>query len=789
MSPPDVEALQRLLQEAEARAEEAERKAEEADRKAEEADRKAEEEKRKAEEEKRKAEEADRKAEEEKRKAEEEKRKAEEEKRKAEEADRKAEEADRKTQEVTGQLEQVKPELEEAERKTQLTTLEEFLRYYHIEVARHFKVADRSQSTQGDVTNPRGRYYPTRLRHWDAFPGIQRQYFDLLYSAFQPPLKAPLRRFRSVNQIEGAGLEVSSRICSSEKDLDFYEPIAVENPVTAIISELTRLPERQVDPRITVDGEVIFKNHANTLNDSNEEVQTARRRSKAKRKEASRSGSSSPTPKPTDSDSICFYKNRDGRHTTAFIIEHKPPHKLPIDSLRTGLRLMELVPEVLAIGDKGPQHGADKLIASVMTQTFDYMINLGLEYSYLTTGESYVFLWIQEADPETLYYHLAVPKDEAGDDEHLSLFHTAVGQVVSFTLMALRSKQRRGKWRKPAKKQLDERECNGQNVAKWQIVDGDAPTDDEDAGGRGTREVSGFESPGIPVTVQSCYGTRSKGVVVSTCREDEDAVMRDDYMSHDSSGEGPDAGQAAGTANKRRRATTNDGNSGNDTTSRSSTPRESRQYCTQACLLGLKRGWPLDDACPNVSAHRAHGDGARHAVDARTFAWLVREQLARDLDDGCEPLDKQGARGALFKITLAAHGYTLVAKGTVSAFVPDLRHEGRVYRRLERIQGEAVPVCLGNIDLVEMYYLDLDVEIVHMLLMSWAGEVATEAAVAGMGVVADLGAEVQRTAAEVRGQGVVHGDDRAPNRLWNVERRRVMLIDFERSTLLPSPEK
>ena len=128
-----------------------------------------------------------------------------------------------------------------------------------------------------------------------------------------------------------------------------------------------------------------------------------------------------------------------------------------------------------------------------------------------------------------------------------------------------------------------------------------------------------------------------------------------------------------------------------------------------------------------MSAHRASGDGVRHAVDARKFTWLVCEQLARDLDHDCERLNKEGTRGVLFRITLAAHGYTLVAKGTVSAFVPDLRHKGRVYRRLERIQGEAMPVCLGNIDLVMLYGLDLDVEIVHMLLMSWAGEVATKA--------------------------------------------------------------
>jgi hypothetical protein len=80
---------------------------------------------------------------------------------------------------------------------------------------------------------------------------------------------------------------------------------------------------------------------------------------------------------------------------------------------------MELVLEVIA-QRKIPtdmaqrfQYNADRLVATVMTQTFHYMINLGLEYSYLTTGESYVFLWIEEGNRETLHYHPAVPKEEA----------------------------------------------------------------------------------------------------------------------------------------------------------------------------------------------------------------------------------------------------------------------------------------------------------------------------------------------------------------------------------------
>jgi hypothetical protein len=41
-----------------------------------------------------------------------------------------------------------------------------------------------------------------------------------------------------------------------------------------------------------------------------------------------------------------------------------------------------------------------------------------------------------------------------------------------------------------------------------------------------------------------------------------------------------------------------------------------RQYCTQACMLGLVRKHPLDDTCPNINAHRAQGAGNYHGLGA-----------------------------------------------------------------------------------------------------------------------------------------------------------------------------
>jgi hypothetical protein len=75
---------------------------------------------------------------------------------------------------------------------------------------------------------------------------------------------------------------------------------------------------------------------------------------------------------------------------------------------------------------------------------------------------------------------------------------------------------------------------------------------------------------------------------------------------------------------------------------------------------------------------------------------------------------------------LGSYGYTFVAKGTVKAFKAKLKHAGLVYQHLNEVQGQLVPVYLGNISLACPYFLDVGVRIVHMLLMSYAGEQGTE---------------------------------------------------------------
>uniref|UniRef100_A0A4E9EIU0 Uncharacterized protein n=1 Tax=Gibberella zeae TaxID=5518 RepID=A0A4E9EIU0_GIBZA len=128
-----------------------------------------------------------------------------------------------------------------------------------------------------------------------------------------------------------------------------------------------------------------------------------------------------------------------------YVSEYKLPHKLTAPHLRLGLHAMDIHKEVvnrkMILTSVDPvarfQYHAEKLTASAITQTYHYMIESGLGYGLLTTGEAIVFLNIDWDEPETLYYHLAGPGPEVL--AHPNNIHTctAVGQYLAFTLMAL----------------------------------------------------------------------------------------------------------------------------------------------------------------------------------------------------------------------------------------------------------------------------------------------------------------------------------------------------------------
>lgn len=85
-----------------------------------------------------------------------------------------------------------------------------------------------------------------------------------------------------------------------------------------------------------------------------------------------------------------------------YVSEYKPPHKLTAPYLRLSLYMIDIYNDIVnrktILTSVDPnvrfQYYAERLTASAITYTYYYMIESGLEYSLLTTGEAIVFLKI-----------------------------------------------------------------------------------------------------------------------------------------------------------------------------------------------------------------------------------------------------------------------------------------------------------------------------------------------------------------------------------------------------------
>ena len=710
--------------------------------------------------------------------AERERRRAEEERSRAEEADERAEQERRRAEEERSRAEDEQRNREEAESKTKPTTFQEYIRACHTHLSKSLSIQiDKSLSTQGSITSTKNKPCPTLLMPWTEFPILQQRLFERIYEYI--PRDAEL--FSSIQYLIELGQNLCDRPLASEKDLEAYQRLAVERPTTHIISHLQQIEEARLE--FNLGGGIIFENHANTLSDGNEEVQQSLQNLRI----SGKAQAPSSNPKPRNADQICVYKEADGTQSLCMVVEYKPAHKLSVFNLRAGLLRADRgsmnIPEdvinriTIPIDpeDKFVYH-SERLTAAALTQTYEYMIENGLEYSKLTTGEADVFLQIKEDEPHTLYYHLTEPniEAEAQSEVDILLCRTAIGQTSTFCLMALNSKPRSQKWRNHAL------ETAYRAVIDHEAILRQIPAEDKTL----TPPSSVFHArihpfKREPILLRPRKPRKARNSCASAIIVHEDPQSPSGSSDETSDFETPSKPKA-----RARRSNTGQMRSAKTSQVVEESDVRQRQYCTHACLLGLVRKGPLDDTCPNVYTHRAHGAGNHHALGRKSLAKQMLHQLTQDPDRGCEPLPKRGSRGTLFKLTLESYGYTFVAKGTVLAFEADLKHEGLVYRHLNKVQGGFKPasVYLGNISLVRPYFLDFGVRIVHMLLMSWSGEQARKDLMLAMG--RDLAAETNRAVTELLNCGVEHCDVRPPNVLWNPETKSVVLVDFERSKIL-----
>ncbi|KAH8772338.1 hypothetical protein BGZ57DRAFT_942454 [Hyaloscypha finlandica] len=705
-----------------------------------------------------------------------------EERRNRQEADERAEQERRRAEEADERAEQEQQRAEDERRpesraqiegkKTRPTTFEEYIRACHTLLSKPLRIqTDKSLSTQGSITSPKNKPCPTLLKPWADFPVQQQQLFE--------------RTYDSTQYLTELGQDLCDRPLASEKDLEAYQRLAVERPTTHIISRLQQIEEARYE--FNLGGGIIFESHANTLSDSNEEVQQSLQDLHI----SSKGQPSGSNPKPRNADQICVYKEADGTRSLCMVVEYKPSHKLSVFNLRAGLLRADKgsmnIPEDIINRIAIPTDPEDKFVyhsewltTAALTQTYAYMIENGLEYSKLVTGDADVFLQLKEDEPHTLYYHLAEPsiEAEAQSEVDILLCRTAVSQTLTFCLMALDSKSRSQKWRNHAL------ETAYRAVIDHEAILRQIPAEEKTL----TPPPSVFHARIYPFKRSPIMLRPRKSRKARNSCGSADIIVHEDPQSPSSSSDETSNVETPSKPRARaRQSATGQMRSVKSSQAAEESDVRHRQYCTQACLLGLVRKRPLDDACPNVGAHRAHGASNKHALGRKSLAKLMLRQLAEDPDNGCEPLRKQGARGALFRLTLEWYRYTFVAKGTVTAFEAKLKHEGLVYRHLDEVQGGIIPVYLGNISLVRPFFLDFGVRIVHMLLMSWAGEQARKDLVLGMG--RDLAAETSGAVTKIFDCGVEHRDVRPPNVLWNPEIRNVVLVDFERSQILKQVEQ
>ena len=659
---------------------------------------------------------------------------------------------------VTQEKNQVTQEKNQLQQQLTPLTFANLLTLCHDEIGQVQVEQDKSRCTEGAVGNPHKKLLPQTLRPWTGFPILLETIFRKVNTIYHQ-CKEPPATFPNSNLII-KGIKPRRRPLASELDLRKQQADCVEDMVETVIRDLIK--EREPPAEFKLGSDIDIDNHANNLSQNDAKILVAKM-----------------------ADKILVRKVEGNTNQLVLIVEYKPPHKLSIEMLKAGLKdldLPDLVHRVKSSNDKtiNSIEKSEDAVAIVIAQTYTYMIDSGVQYAYLTTGEAFVFLHTQEQDRETLYYHMVIPKDTSTSETLDGISNTAIGQVISFYILACGGKFY----------DQDTRCRHREQASLWH-------KDEE-------RLMAGMTpSPQKPPTPSSSYKSHAKrhapahsqsqttrrlGLRSSTSGETPALNVQ---ARKDDSDDSPDGDDSKAPSNPFAPASTRASNRSRDTSSRStnnasqtsnetssSSRKRHENYCTHQCLLGLVNKGALDPSCPNYEFHPKRGKGRgkkRHAIGVEKLRKLLLAQIQITMNTNIEPLGLEGSRGAIFKLTLESHGYTMIGKGTPPLHVADLKVERRAYDLLHPLQGTVIPVCLGAIDSPRRYFYDLDVDIYHWLLISFAGKSLTQA---------EFDAQkpsVYAMADNLLRYGIKHPDISPGNILWDERAKRLMMIDFERS--------
>ncbi|KAJ8059754.1 hypothetical protein OCU04_011394 [Sclerotinia nivalis] len=659
----------------------------------------------------------------------------------------------------------------------ELKNLIEYLRACHDLSSSIQIIKDKTQTTQGDTTKPSGRPFPQRIVPWDDFPKLQEDIWEKLSSSAHFHSK---RIFPSSHQLDLVRSFLDP--ISSETGLRHFARDTVENPVRTLIQEVYK--DVQLREQLQLRGTMMFESHTNLGEDSKGSIEESMeslsitqaaipKNGRRKAKKAAPEKRRAAKKRAGIADQFCIYEQADTKKTPIVSIEYKAPHKFPLEAITAGLK-GEIRPaeEVINKESDGFGFASKYLVVAVITQLFSYMIDKCIRYGYVFVGDATIFLYISD-DPSTVYYHLSVPAQDFQEDDENRLHRTTVAQIFAFTLGSLAAEAPGQAWNDAAAA------LETWDIEHINILDKIPMTERKKQ-----RDSPAFRAVRWKNFGRSPIRTRSGR---QTCRLPEIDRMRDEGDQSDEGDDGtpptPTPSQTLQTKGQHQPASTamssssKTGASNENAEGVESKPRiEDRPYCTHQCLLGLAYGGSMDQQCPNFRDHKK-----KHISRAR-FLRLIRDQLATDRgsDADCKALYIKGSRGAMFKVRLSSHGYTLVAKGMQEYDRDHLLQESKVYERLRPMQGCQVPVCLGIVEPKLPYYYDCGIY-VTLLFLSWAGQPIFDYLTPNNEV--QIVEQATSALKAMHRLEVLHTDAELRNMVWDEQRKTLMLIDFERAKI------
>ncbi|KGQ04675.1 hypothetical protein BBAD15_g10076 [Beauveria bassiana D1-5] len=681
------------------------------------------------------------------------------------ELERQLQQAKAREEEAKAREENERREKEKEKLKNQKTTLAEYLHNCHFDIYQKLRLAGASESSTGLATSVDGKYYPKWLRPWTDFSANHRleHFNDIIRVCGEG------RVFHQKSTTVDIGMSFERKEAGYENAIDHFEKTAVEDPTWNILEPIWA--DEELCQRYQATG-ITFVNGIRAFNEVSEDIGADVKRERGKQRP----------------DGACTRTGLDGTKSVAFVYDYKAAHKFSVEHVEAALSQETLFTDVhewfqtnryaTDSAIRGEEREKAR-IAMALIQVFNYMRSYGVPYGLVTAGKSSVFLHYDRAEPLVLRQHLCVPAKEVTQEtieiSTSRVSHTLVAELASFCLLSLSQQALTGRQLEAALNQT------ARHLKTWKKTDYKDPATSPESDDKDSPSAS---PPQDADESFDCDESPAKSSYTLRPRACKDAAILPKRREDDEHG-GDEGSRSRTTARDSNRSKASVGKGKNDGR-KGSASAPTRQYCTQACLLGLKSGHELDKNCPNVRSHNVKG-GTKHLINVTSLVHLMAGQLRRDPYECCHALDglgKRGSTGVLFRLEMAPLGYTFVGKGTVNEHLSILKHECKIYQRLSGLQGEVVPVHLGIVSFARGYILTGGDRVVHMMLMSWGGLLAKEAVPSYL----NLKEEVRRSSQAVYRNGVDHGDERAPNLLWNAERRRVMVIDFDRAALLPEPQ-